>query len=144
MKISTKGRYALRVMLDLAVHQTGEFVPLKDISQRQDITVKYLEQIISPLIKSGYLRSSRGNGGGYRLAKEPREYRVGDILRVTEGDLTVVPCLEGEDNSCGRHENCLTLSFWQGFNKVVQEYVDGVTLEDLLSQAENSYYAASI
>ena len=144
VKISTKGRYALRVMLDLAINQTGEFVPLKDISQRQDITVKYLEQIISPLIKIGYLRSSRGNGGGYRLAKEPKDYRIGDILRVTEGDLTVVACLEGNDNTCNRQENCLTLPFWQGFNKLVQEYVDSVTLEDLLNQSENSYYAASI
>ncbi|WP_099205472.1 RrF2 family transcriptional regulator [Scatolibacter rhodanostii] len=144
MKISTKGRYALRVMLDLAINQTGEFVPLKDISLRQEITVKYLEQIISPLIKAGYLRSSRGNGGGYRLAKDPKDYRVGDILRVTEGDLSVVACLDGNDNNCSRQENCLTLSFWQNFNKIVQEYVDSVTLEDLLQQSENSYYAASI
>lgn len=144
MKISTKGRYALRIMLDLAINQTGDYVPLKDISQRQDITVKYLEQIISPLIKAGYLRSSRGNGGGYRLAREPRDYRVGDILRVTEGSLAVVACLEGKENDCSRHETCLTLPFWEGFNKVVREYVDGVTLEDLINQSENSYYAASI
>lgn len=144
MKISTKGRYALRVMLDLATNNSDEFIPLKDISKRQDITVKYLEQIISPLNKAGYLISSRGSGGGYRLAKSPKDYTIGDILRTTEGNLSVVACLDSDIGNCNRSENCLTLPFWQGFNKVVADYVDGITLEDLLNKAEDSYYAVSI
>lgn len=144
MKISTKGRYALRVMLDLATNKSDDFIPLKDISKRQDITVKYLEQIISPLSKAGYLLSSRGSGGGYRLAKSPKSYTIGDILRTTEGNLSVVACLDSNSNNCGRAENCLTLPFWQGFNKVVKDYVDNVTLEDLLNNSEDTYYANSI
>lgn len=134
MKISTKGRYALRVMLDLAVNNTGEFIPLKDVSLRQGITLKYLEQIIILLKKSGYLRSSRGNGGGYKLSKQPKDYTLGDILRTTEGSLAPIACLEDEENLCERKSICPTLEFWTGLDKVINEYVDSVTLQDLLDK----------
>ena len=138
MKISTKGRYALRVMIDLALHDTGEYIALKDISERQGITVKYLEQIVTVLNKAGYLRSMRGNNGGHRLARKPYEYRIGDILRTMEGDLTPVECLsEGSDTvNCPNAEDCLTLSFWRGLDKVVNDYVDSVTLQDLVDQGK--------
>lgn len=137
MKISTKGRYALRVMLDLAVNNTGEYIPLKDISERQSITVKYMEQIISLLKKSGFLKSTRGNGGGYRLSKAPEEYTVGDILRAAEGSLAPVACLEDEENQCDRSSICPTLKFWMGLDKVINDYVDSVTLQDLLEEHQS-------
>ncbi len=136
MKISTKGRYALRMMLDLAVHDTGEYISLKDISERQDITVKYLEQIVTALTRSGYLRSQRGNNGGYRLSKRPEDYTVGDILRVMEGPLEPVPCLEGDCNPCARSADCAVLPFWKEFSKVINDYADSVTLQDLKDQAD--------
>ena len=128
MKISTKGRYALRVMIDLALHSDGAFVSLKDIAIRQEISNKYLEQIISLLNKAGYLESARGNTGGYKLTKKPSEY---DILRATEGDLSPIFCLT-DDGGCSRKENCKTFSFWQGLDNVIAEYVDSKTLEDLI------------
>lgn len=102
MKVSTKGRYAIRVMLDLAVNDTGEYIPLKEVAERQGITLKYLEQIIILLKRAGYLKSSRGNGGGYKLSKAPEEYGIGDILRTTEGNLSPTVCLEDEKNMCPR------------------------------------------
>ena len=132
MKISTKGRYALRVMVDLAMNDTGIFIPLKDIANRQEISNKYLEQIIAILNKAGYLETARGNTGGYKLARKPSEYIIGDILRATEGDLTPIYCLT-EDGECKRKENCKTYSFWKGLDKVINEYVDSKTLEDLLN-----------
>lgn len=135
MKISTKGRYAIRVMLDIAMHDDGKFIPLKDIAKRQDLTVKYLEQIISLLNKAGYLQSLRGNAGGYRLSKKPDEYIVGDILRITEGDLAPIPCLKNDVNTCKRVNECLTLPFWQGLDKVINEYVNSVTIQDLINDA---------
>lgn len=134
MKISTKGRYALRVMLDLAVNNTGEFIPLKDVSERQGITLKYMEQIMMLLKKSGYVRSSRGTSGGYQLAKSPAEYTIGDILRVTEGSLAPIACLDDPVNQCPRRSICPTLGFWEGLDKVVNDYVDSVTLQDLLDR----------
>lgn len=131
MKISTKGRYALRVMIDLALHSDGNFVSIKDIAVRQEISNKYLEQIISLLNKAGYLESARGNTGGYRLAKKLSEYVVGDILRATEGDLSPIFCLS-KDGECSRKENCKTFSFWQGLDNVITEFVDSKTLEDLI------------
>lgn len=131
MKISTKGRYALRIMIDLAMHNDGSFITLKDIAMRQEISNKYLEQIISKLNKAGYLETARGNTGGYRLAKEPKEYIVGDILRATEGDLTPIYCLV-EEEECTRKEICKTHSFWKGLDNVISEYVDSKTLEDVL------------
>lgn len=130
MKISTKGRYALRVMIDLAVNDKGAYVSLKDISNRQEVSLKYLEQIMAMLNKAGYVKSIRGNNGGYRLAKLPEEYKVGDILRKTEGDLAPIACVNGEE--CGKRENCKTFKFWQGLDNVINEYVDSKTLEDLI------------
>ena len=131
MKISTKGRYALRVMLDLAINNDGNFTSLKDIANRQEISNKYLEQIIAMLNKAGYLETARGNNGGYKLAKKPSEYIIGDILRATEGDLTPIYCLT-EEGECKRKENCKTYSFWKGLDKTINEYVDSKTLEDLM------------
>lgn len=130
MKISTKGRYALRVMIDLAVNDKGDYVSLKDISNRQEVSLKYLEQIMAMLNKAGYVKSTRGNNGGYRLAKSPEEYKVGDILRKTEGDLAPIACVNGEE--CGKRENCKTFKFWKGLDNVINEYVDSKTLADLI------------
>ena len=137
MKFSTKGRYALRTMLDLAMHDQGRLIPLKEISNRQGVTVKYLEQVMNMLSKAGYVRSVRGAGGGYRLSKEPSEYTAGDILRATEGSLAPVTCLEDETNQCPRSGECMTLEFWEGLADVICTYVDGITLEDLLHQEKN-------
>ena len=137
MKISTKGRYALRIMLDIAIHDDGKYIPLKDIAKRQNLTVKYLEQIISLLNKAGYLQSLRGNTGGYRLAKNLDEYVVGNILRVTEGDLAPVACLKKCGDFCQREDICNTVSFWRGLDRVINEYVDSYTLKDLLEQAQD-------
>ena len=132
MKISTKGRYALRLMLDLALNNNGEPVRIKDIAARQEISDKYLEQIISTLNKAGYVKSIRGPQGGYLLTREPKKYTVGMILRLTEGSLAPVACLEDEVNSCPRQESCATLRLWQMLDKAIGDVVDGVTLEDLV------------
>jgi Rrf2 family protein len=133
MKISTKGRYALRLMLDLAQHNTGEYISLKDISGRQDITVKYLEQIVTSLTRAGFLRSQRGNNGGYRLARNPAEYKVGEILRAMEGSLDPVNCDASVEDI--RNEDFAVLPFWRGLSKVINQYVDSYTLEDLVDMA---------
>lgn len=131
MKISTKGRYALRVMIDLATNNNGNYITIKEIAKRQEITNKYLEQIVALLNKAGLIESARGNSGGYRLVKAPKEYIVGDILRATEGDLTPIYCLK-EDAKCLRKQNCKTYSFWNGLDNVITEYVNSKTLEDLI------------
>lgn len=133
MKISTKGRYALRLMLDLAIHQGGGPVSLKTVSARQGITVKYLEQIVPCLSRAGYLKSYRGIGGGYLLAKSPEEYRIGDILRTAESSLAPTACVSGLQ-SCDRCEDCLTRPFWIGLDQAIADYVNSVTLADLLRQ----------
>lgn len=130
MKISTKGRYALRLMIDLAQNGQGEFIALKDISARQGISIKYLEQIVSTLCKAGFLQSVRGSAGGYRLVKSPEEYVVGDILRITEGNLAPIACLETEKNTCERYRKCETVKFWEGLYHVVDNYVNSYTLSD--------------
>ena len=134
MKISTKGRYALRLMTDVAVHGGEEFVSLKDVAARQGISMKYLEQIAGLLGKAGLLRSGRGAQGGYRLAKPPQEYTLGSILRLTEGNLAPVACLETEENACERCGTCPTLDFWTGLYAVVNDYVDRFTLADLVRE----------
>ena len=136
MKISTRGRYALRFMIDLAQHDSSGYIALKDISERQGISIKYLEQITSLLSKFGLLQSVRGPQGGYRLAKRPENYSIGEILRITEGDLAPVVCLAGEVNVCPRSEGCVTLNLWEGLKKVVNEYLDGKTLEDLINSTK--------
>ncbi len=141
MKVSTKGRYALRMLLDLAEHNTGEYIALKDIAARQEISKKYLEQIIPLLNQSGLLQRSRGYQGGYRLAKSPDQYTVGEILHVTEGNLAPVACLEQNPNGCQRSEQCMTLSVWKGLQQVIETYLDGITLQDLLErQREHTAY----
>ena len=134
MLISTKGRYALRVLIDLAEHQNDGYVALKDIAQRQDISKKYLEQIVPVLNKSDILRTNRGFQGGYRLAKLPDQYTVGEILRLTEGRLAPVACLEHDPVECERSGECATLPVWQGLYRVINEYLDGITLQDILDQ----------
>lgn len=132
MKISTKGRYALRLMMDLAIHNTGEPISLKDVARRQEISDKYLEQIISTLNKAGYVKSIRGAQGGYMLKKDPKDYTVGMILRVTEGSLAPVDCVEEGMAECERMNECATVLIWQKINEAVNNVVDNITLEDLV------------
>ena len=137
MKISTKGRYALRLMVDLAEHRDSGFIALKDVAKRQNISKKYLEQIVPVLNGAGLLATNRGNRGGYRLAKEPKEYTVGDILRITEGSIAPVSCLDSEINLCERKNFCQTLYVWEGLYKVVNEYLDGITVQDIVDRIGN-------
>ena len=141
MLISTKGRYALRVMIDLAEHQTEGFIPLKVIAERQEISEKYLESIIKLLVKAKLLNGLRGKGGGYQLTRAPEQYTVGSILRLTEESLAPVACLEDGAASCPRMASCRTLPLWQGLNKVINDYLDNVTLADLVQcdTAGNDY-----
>ncbi len=132
MKISTKGRYALRVMIDLAENNNGSYIPLRDIARRQEISEKYLETIIPALTRAGFLEGLRGKGGGYKLTRTPDQYDVASILQLTEGSLAPVACLEGERNTCPRISQCRTLPMWEGFYKLILEYFQGITLEDLV------------
>ena len=141
MLISTKGRYALRVMIDLAEHQSEDFIPLKVIAERLEISEKYLESIIKLLVKAKLLNGLRGKGGGYQLTRAPEQYTVGSILRLTEESLAPVACLEDGAASCPRMASCRTLPLWQGLNKVINDYLDNVTLADLVQSdtAGNDY-----
>lgn len=132
MKISTKGRYALRMMLDMAQNNNGEPIRIKDISIRQDISDKYLEQIVSILNKAGYVKSVRGPQGGYKLAKAAEQYTVGMILRLTEGNMAPVACLEDEVNECHRQDDCVTLLLWKKLDEAIKGVIDTVTLADLV------------
>ncbi|MFT3950786.1 MAG: Rrf2 family transcriptional regulator [Oscillospiraceae bacterium] len=134
MKISTKGRYALRLMLDLALNDAGGYIPVKAIAARQEISEKYLEQIITLLTRAGYVKSTRGSSGGYRLTHEPRYYTAGMILRITEGNLAPVACLEDEENQCGRKDICATLALWNKLYTAINDVVDTVTLQDMIDQ----------
>jgi len=134
MKISTKGRYALQMLLDLAGHKDGGFISLKEIAKRQKISKLYLEHIVSLLNTSNILRANRGKQGGYMLAKEPSQYTVGQILTITEGNLAPVTCLEDETNQCDQVPFCKTLPIWKGLNKAIYDYLDSVTLQDMLDQ----------
>lgn len=136
MLISTKGRYALRVMIDLTERPAEGFVPLKEIAQRQEISEKYLESIIKLLVKAGLLQGLRGKGGGYRMAVLPERLTVGRVLRLTEGGLSPVACLEESAAPCVRASDCRTLPLWQGLEKVIGEYLDGVTIADLAKTDE--------
>ena len=139
MKISTKGRYALRLMTDLAVNDQSGYVSLKDVAQRQRISLKYLEQIAGMLGKAGLLQSGRGAQGGYRLAKAPENYTVGEILRLTEGNLAPVACLVGPENRCELCGECATLDFWTGLYAVVNDYIDRYTLADLAAERKRKH-----
>ncbi len=134
MKISTKGRYALRLMLDLALNNTGEYITIKSIAGRQEISEKYLEQIISILNKAGYVKSVRGAQGGYKLAKEPSEYTVGMILRLTEGSIAPVDCLDDDADECSRSSNCVTKEVWIELYDAIRSVVDRITLQDLVDR----------
>ena len=132
MLVSTKGRYALRTMVDLAIRGDGEPVKIKDIANRQGISGKYLEQIISILSRAGFVRSIRGNQGGYYLARPSSDYTVGSILRITEGSLAPVDCLSGDENPCARQMECVTLRLWRELDEAISGVVDKYTLEDLV------------
>lgn len=136
MKISTKGRYALRLMIDLGLNNKGDYITLRDISERQNISIKYLEQIVTQLCKSGFVKSLRGPQGGYMLSDTPKNYKVGDILRIFEGKLAPVSCLETPENQCQYLDKCTTVEFWTGFYNVINNYIDSVTLEDLIDKAK--------
>lgn len=133
MMISTKGRYALRVMIDLAENYGKGYVPMKEVAERQNISLKYLERILPVLTKNKLIEGLQGKGGGYRLASEPAEYRVGDILRLTEGSLAPVACLSCETNTCERALSCKTLSMWTEFHRLTNTYFDKIALSDLMS-----------
>lgn len=130
--ISTRGRYAIRVMLDLAQNQGDGYVPMKDVALRQDLSLKYLEQILPMLKQKKMVVGIQGKGGGYRLTKEAKDYSIGDILRVTEKDLAPVSCLAEGAEKCARRRKCKTIRFWKGLDDVINEYIDSQTLADLL------------
>ncbi len=138
MLISTKGRYALRVMIDLAEQDRDGYHVLMDIAKRQEISEKYLESIIAILSKAGFVQAQRGRGGGYRLSREPQSYTVGSILKLTEGPLAPVACLEDGENTCSRAAQCKTLPIWMGLDELMQNYLESITLADLLEQPEQN------
>lgn len=135
MLISTKGRYALRVMVELAYHKNNEYVPLKSIANEQSISEKYLESIIVMLSKAGIIDGLRGKGGGYRLNRDPKEYTVGEILRLTEGSIAPVSCLDCMPNKCERAASCKTLPMWEKLNTIISNYLDSVTIADLIDSS---------
>ena len=139
MLVSTKGRYALRVMIDLAEHRSDGFIPLKVIAERQEISEKYLENIIKLLVKAKLLNGLRGKGGGSQLTKAPEQYTVESILRVTEDSMAPVACLEPDAAACPRASECRTLSMWQGLDKLITEYFENITLADLMRRASDGY-----
>lgn len=132
MKFSTKGRYALRVIIDLAEHNSGKYIPLTDIAARQEISEKYLESIVSVLSKNNYVDSLRGKGGGYRLNRSPDEYTVGSIIKLIEGSLAPVACLEDNAKPCERASECRTIGMWSGLQKLINDYLEGITIGDLI------------
>ena len=138
MMISTKGRYALRFLVDIAEHQAEGYVPLKDVAERQGISEKYLESIVKTLVRADVLTGLRGKGGGYRLRKSPDQYGVREILSLLEGPLVPVACLGPGDQSCDRMTSCRTLPLWQGLEQVIQEYLDKYTIADLMARDETA------
>ncbi len=139
MLISTKGRYALRIMVDLAEHQSEGFIPLKELADRQEISEKYLESIVRMLVKARFLSGLRGKGGGYKLTRPPEQYTVGSILRLTEETLAPVACLEEGAGVCRRAGICRTLPFWKGLDKVIADYLDSSTVADLMRRGPEGY-----
>ena len=137
MKISTKGRYALRLMIDLAQHDAGGYIPLRDISRRQEISAKYLEQIVVQLSRAGFVTSTRGAQGGYMLTRKPEEYTVGMILRAAEGSLAPVSCLDEDINHCEHAGRCTTLTVWERLKEAIDNVVDNTTLADLIEEQKN-------
>ena len=139
MKISTKGRYALRMLVDIAAHEEEGFISLKEISERQNISKKYLEQIVPLLARNGMLRTNRGNKGGYALLKDPAKITVGDVLRAAEGSLAPVACLDCVPNDCPRVNECSTLYVWDGLYKQITQYLDSVTVRDIITHSDTYY-----
>ena len=135
MKISTRGRYAIRTMVDLAQHSGAGLVTLKDVAARQELSQKYLEQIVTQLSKAGLVQGIRGPQGGYRLAREPKDYTIAEILELVEGSLAPVECLESEVNACERCASCATLDMWTGLYKVMTDYLGNITLQDVVDRA---------
>lgn len=140
MMISTKGRYALRVMIDLAEQQNMKYIPLKTIAKRQNISQKYLESIMTTLSKNNFIEALHGKGGGYRLNREPSDYKVGDILRLTEGSLAPVSCLEEGAKPCEFVAECRTIPMWSELDKIINEYLDSVSIADLMKNAQVDNY----
>lgn len=140
MLISTRGRYALRVMVDLAEHNNGEYIVLMDIAKRQEISEKYLEGILATLSRAGFVIALRGRGGGYKLARAPETYTVGSILKLTEGPLAPVACLESAENTCHRAPECRTLPMWNKLNKLLDDFFEGITLADLAKNNNSDNY----
>ena len=140
MMISTRGRYALRVLIDLAEHTDGGFIPMKEVAARQDISLKYLEKILPVLTKNGLIEGQQGKGGGYRLMKAPDEYRVYDILQLTEEDLAPVACLADNAKPCERAAECRTLSMWEKFYEITRDYFSGITIADLMKNSAADMY----
>ena len=132
MMVSSRGRYALRVMIDLAEQQTDRYIPMKEVAQRQGISLKYLEQILPVLAKNGCIEGVHGKGGGYKLTRDPKDYTVGEILRLTEGDLAPVSCLECGSEPCQRIGECRTIEMWAKFNALTNEFFDGITIAELM------------
>lgn len=134
MMVSTRGRYALRVMIDLAEHSTGGYTAMKEVAARQDISLKYLERIMPLLVGAHLVEGIHGKGGGYRLTRSPEQYPIGELLRLTEGDLAPVSCLECSAEPCARSADCRTISLWKGLNETINTYLDGITIADLMKQ----------
>ena len=132
MLVTSRGRYALRVMIDLAEHRNGEYVAMKEVARRQDISLKYLERILPALVKAKMVEGVHGKGGGYRLTRKPKEYTVGEILRLTEGDLAPVGCLECKGEDCPLKPTCRTLPMWEKLDTMVNDYFDSITIDDLM------------
>lgn len=130
--ISTKGRYSIRILLDLAQHRSGKYIPMKDVAARQDISLKYIERLTPALRTAGLIESVHGIGGGYRLTRDPEEYTLWEILLLSEGDLAPVSCLQAGAEPCARAAECRTLSVWEGYYKLTKDYFSGITLADLL------------
>ena len=138
MMISTRGRYALRVMIDLAEQSGGRYIPMKDIAARQEISLKYIERIMPSLVKGGLVEGVQGKGGGYRLNRSPEEYSIGEILRLAEGKLMPVACVECGGEPCGRRSHCRTRPVWANLDRIINDYLDGVTIADLMCDEEPS------
>lgn len=133
MMISTKGRYALRVLLDLAENSEKGYIPMKTVAERQNLSLKYIERIMPALSKNNYVEGIHGKGGGYKLSKSPKDYKIGDILRLAEGDLTPVACLGCNSKQCDRAEICKTLPMWKKFDNLVNDFFNSITLQDLMN-----------
>ncbi|MBQ8177531.1 MAG: Rrf2 family transcriptional regulator [Oscillospiraceae bacterium] len=143
MMISTRGRYALRVLIDLAEHNNGKYIPMKDVAERQEISLKYLERILPVLVKNGLVEGVHGKGGGYKLNRSPEKYTVGEILRLTEGNLAPVACLGCEAEPCRKSSTCKTISMWNEFYSITNRYFDGITIADLVNENQKSEVQAT-